>query len=68
MIQPVDTILALVLLSVLISFGSSRLPTLIRVLAFQGVVVSIVPLFIGLGSDLADIQGKVVHSRQTPNG
>jgi hydrogenase-4 component E len=47
MIQPVDTILALVLLSVLISFGSSRLPTLIRVLAFQGVVVSTVPLFIG---------------------
>ena len=33
MIQPVDTILALVLLSVLISFGSSRLPMLIRVLA-----------------------------------
>jgi len=47
MIQPVDTILALVLLSVLISFGSSRLPMLIKVLAFQGVVVSIVPLFIG---------------------
>jgi len=47
MIQIVDTILALVLLSVLISFGSSRLPMLIRVLAFQGVVVSIVPLFIG---------------------
>jgi len=47
MIQTVDTILALVLLSVLISFGSSRLPMLIRVLAFQGVVVSIVPLFIG---------------------
>jgi hydrogenase-4 component E len=47
MIETVDTILALVLLSVLISFGSSRLPMLIRVLAFQGVVVSIVPLFIG---------------------
>ena len=47
MIQTVDTILALVLLSVLFSFGSSRLPTLIKILAFQGVVVSIVPLFIG---------------------
>ncbi len=47
MIQLVDTILALVLLSVLISFGSSRLIMLIRVLAFQGVVVSLVPLFIG---------------------
>ena len=45
--QTVDTILALVLLSVLFSFGSSRLPTLIKVLAFQGVVVSIVPFFIG---------------------
>ncbi len=43
----VDTILALVLLSVLFSFGSSRLPALIKLLAFQGVVVSIVPLFIG---------------------
>ncbi len=49
MIHPVDTILALVLLSVLVSFGSSRLPALIKVVAFQGVVVSIVPFFIGHG-------------------
>jgi len=47
MIHTVDTLLTLVLLSVLFSFGSSRLPTLIKVLAFQGVVVSIVPFFIG---------------------
>ena len=47
MIQIVDTILVLVLLSVLTAFGSNRLTKLIRVLAFQGVVVSIVPLFIG---------------------
>ncbi len=47
MIHPVDTILALVLLSVLLSFGSARLPTLIKVLAFQGLVVSVVPLFLG---------------------
>ena len=47
MIHTVDTILALVLLSILFSFGSSRLPGLIKVLAFQGIVVSIVPLFIG---------------------
>jgi len=47
MIHPVDSILSLVLLSVLLSFGSSRLPVLIKVLAFQGVVVSLVPLFIG---------------------
>jgi len=45
--DPVDTLLAMVLLSVLISFGSSRLPALIKVIAFQGVAVSIVPLFMG---------------------
>ncbi|MBW2514225.1 MAG: hydrogenase [Deltaproteobacteria bacterium] len=44
---PVDMTLSLVLLSVLFSFGSSRLPGLIKVLAFQGIVVSIVPLIIG---------------------
>lgn len=44
---PVDMTLSLVLLSVLFSFGSSRLPGLIKVLAFQGLVVSIVPLIIG---------------------
>jgi hydrogenase-4 component E len=47
MIHSVDTILALVLLSVLFSFGSSRLPALIKVIGFQGVVVSIVPFFLG---------------------
>lgn len=47
MIHPVDSLLSLVLLSVLLSFGSSRLPVLIKVLAFQGVVVSVVPLFMG---------------------
>ena len=46
MIYSVDTILSLVLLSVLFSFGSSRLPGLIKVIAFQGIVVSLVPLFI----------------------
>ncbi len=47
MINPVDTLLSLVLLSVLFSFGSSRLPGLIKVIAFQGIVASIVPFFIG---------------------
>jgi len=47
MIIPVNMILSLVLLSVLFSIGSSRLPGLIKVLAFQGLVVSIVPLVIG---------------------
>ncbi len=47
MIDLVDTLLVLVLLAVLSSLGSSRLPSLIKALAFQGVAVSIVPLFLG---------------------
>jgi len=47
MIYSVDTLLSLVLLSILFSFGSSRLPVLIKLLAFQGLAVSIVPLVIG---------------------
>ena len=47
MIHPVDTLLSLVLLSILFSFGSSRLPGLIKLIAFQGIVASIVPFFIG---------------------
>jgi hydrogenase-4 component E len=46
MIYSVDMILSLVLLSALFSFGSSSLQGLIKVMAFQGVVVSLVPLFI----------------------
>ncbi|MDL2329116.1 NADH-quinone oxidoreductase subunit K [Desulfosarcina sp. OttesenSCG-928-A07] len=49
MIHPVDTMLALALLSILFSFGSSRLPSLIKVVGFQGIVVCIVPLFLGHG-------------------
>lgn len=55
MIHYVDTLLALVLLSVLASFGTNRLPTLIKVLAFQGVVVSVVPLFVGHELTTGDI-------------
>ncbi len=47
MIHPVDTLLSLVLLSVLFAFGTSRLPGLIKVVAFQGIVASIVPFFLG---------------------
>lgn len=47
MIYRVDTILTLALLSVLFSIGSSRLPALIKSIAFQGIVVSIVPFFMG---------------------
>jgi hydrogenase-4 component E len=47
MIYSFDTLLSLVLLSVLFSLGSSRLPGLIKVIAFQGIVVSMAPLFTG---------------------
>lgn len=46
-LNPVDTILSLVLLSVLFAFGASRVTGLIKLLAFQGIMVSIVPFFIG---------------------
>jgi hydrogenase-4 component E len=47
MIDLVNTSLTLVLLSVLVAFGAGRLPGLIKVVAFQGIVVSLVPLLIG---------------------
>jgi len=46
MIYSVDTILSLALLSSLFALGSSRLPGLIKVVGFQGIVVSIVPIFL----------------------
>ena len=45
MIHSVDTILSLVLLSVLFAFASNRLTVLIKIIAFQGIIVSLVPLF-----------------------
>ena len=47
MTQFADTALVLVLLSVLASFGAGRIPTLIKIVAFQGIVVSLIPLAIG---------------------
>ena len=46
-LDPVDITLSLVLLSILFSFGTSRLPALIKLVAFQGIVASVVPFFIG---------------------
>lgn len=43
----VDIILSFVLLSVLFSFGAERVQVLIKLLAFQGIVISIIPFFIG---------------------
>ncbi len=45
--QVVDTVLVLVLLSVLSAFAAGRLPALIKIVAFQGVVVSLIPMGIG---------------------
>ncbi|MFH2129647.1 MAG: NADH-quinone oxidoreductase subunit K [bacterium] len=44
MISPYDTILMLLFLSVLLAFASSRILTMIKVISFQGVAVSIVPI------------------------
>jgi hydrogenase-4 component E len=46
MIYSVDILLSFVLLSVLISFGTSRLVVMIRIVALQGVVVSVAPFFL----------------------
>ncbi|MDD3618054.1 MAG: hydrogenase [Desulfobulbaceae bacterium] len=42
----VDIVLSLIFLSILMSLGSSRLLELIRVMSFQGVLVSLVPVLI----------------------
>lgn len=47
MTQLIDTALILVLLSVLTALSADRLPPLIKIVAFQGIVVSFVPLVIG---------------------
>lgn len=41
-----DALLALTLLSVLISLASHRLVALVKIMAFQGIVVSLIPLFL----------------------
>ncbi len=47
MTQFADTALILVLLSVLSSFAAGRITSLIKIVAFQGIVVSLIPLAIG---------------------
>ncbi len=47
MTQLADAALVLVLLSVLSSFAANRIPALIKIVAFQGIVVSLIPLAIG---------------------
>ncbi len=46
MIQLADAILAVILLTVLLSLGSNRLMALVKIMALQGIMVSITPLFL----------------------
>ncbi len=46
MLQLTDISLVLILLSVLIALGSSRIQELIRIMAFQGILVSLVPFLL----------------------
>jgi hydrogenase-4 component E len=46
MIQLADAILAVVLLSVLLSLASNRLIALVKIMALQGIMVSLAPLFV----------------------
>ncbi len=41
-----DVLLSLTVLSVLLSLGSNRLMSLVKIMAFQGIVVSLTPLFL----------------------
>ncbi len=41
-----DALLALTILSVLLSLGSNRLMTLVKLMAFQGIIVSLAPFFL----------------------
>jgi len=46
MIQISDALLSLTLLSVLLSLRSNRLMSLVKIMAFQGIVVSLIPFFL----------------------
>jgi hydrogenase-4 component E len=46
MIHLSDVLLSLTVLSVLLSLGSNRLMALVKIMAFQGIVVSLIPFFL----------------------
>lgn len=46
MINMTEAILVVILLSVLLSLGSTRLSALVKIMALQGVMVSLVPVFV----------------------
>jgi hydrogenase-4 component E len=51
MINITESILVIILLSVLLSLGSTRLMALVKIMALQGIMVSLIPLFLkGHGS------------------
>jgi hydrogenase-4 component E len=54
MITSIDVILVVILLSVLLSLGSSRMMALVKIMALQGAMVSITPLFLDLHSRLSN--------------
>ena len=49
----VDILKALLLLSVLLSLASNRLMALVKIIAFQGIIVSIMPLALENGHDMS---------------
>ena len=46
MSTPIDVLLVTILLSVLLSLGSSRMMALVKTMALQGAMVSLVPIFL----------------------
>jgi hydrogenase-4 component E len=54
MINSINVILVLILLSVLLSLGSSRMMALVKIMALQGAMVSLSPLFLEQHSHLSN--------------
>ena len=52
MTTPADILMALLLLSVMLSLASNRLTELVKIMAFQGTIVSILPLALENGHEL----------------
>ncbi len=52
MLHITDTVLVLILLSVLLSLGSNRLKALVEIMVLQGIAVSVVPLLLDYHSEI----------------
>ncbi len=55
MINSIDAIMVIILLSVLLSLGSSRMMTLVKIMALQGAMVSIAPFFLQQHNSLSTV-------------